>query len=154
MQKILQKLPIFNHFCPFYFLHNSPQQKMRQAPSHKAPPHFFSPNFFLSFYAKIVSTPQKVKDWIVQSTANDLLLFRTEPYYYRSLPTEVAKKCFEMSENGATRADITKVMNAGTGMRLGMLEGDFEHGYVSVGNGISAIDRVKSVQELVDELMG
>lgn len=33
------------------------------------------------------------------------------------------------------------------------LEGDFEHGYVSVGNGISAIDRVKSVQELVDELM-
>ncbi len=97
---------------------------------------------------------QKVKDWIVQSTANDLLLFRTEPYYYRSLPTEVAKKCFKMSENGATRADIAKVMNAGTGMRLGMLEGDFEHGYVSVGNGISAIDRVKSVQELVDELMG
>ncbi|MDG6242286.1 nitronate monooxygenase [Glaesserella parasuis] len=97
---------------------------------------------------------QKVKDWIVQSTANDLLLFRTEPYYYRSLPTEVAKKCFEMSESGATRADIAKVMNAGTGMRLGMLEGDFEHGYVSVGNGISAIDRVKSVQELVDELMG
>ena len=38
-------------------------------------------------------------------------------------------------------------------MRLGMLEGDFERGYVSVGNGISAIDRVKSVQELVDELM-
>ena len=97
---------------------------------------------------------QKVKDWIVQSTANDLLLFRTEPYYYRSLPTELAKKCFEMSENGATRADIAKVMNAGTGMRLGMLEGDFEHGYVSVGNGISAIDRVKSVQELIDELMG
>ncbi|MDG6334647.1 nitronate monooxygenase [Glaesserella parasuis] len=97
---------------------------------------------------------QKVKDWIVQSTANDLLLFRTEPYYYRSLPTEVAKKCFEMSESGATRADIAKVMNAGTGMRLGMLEGDFEHGYVSVGNGISAIDRVKSVQELIDELMG
>ena len=59
-----------------------------------------------------------------------------------------------MSENGATRADIAKVMNAGTGMRLGMLEGDFEHGYVSVGNGISAIHRVKSVQELVDELMG
>ena len=81
-------------------------------------------------------------------------MFRTEPYYYRSLPTELAKKCFEMSKNGATRADIAKVMNAGTGIRLGMLEGDFEHGYMSVGNGISAIDRVKSVQELVDELMG
>ena len=43
------------------------------------------------------------------------------------------------------RADIAKVMNAGTGMSLGMLEGDFERGYVSVGNGISAIHRVKSV---------
>lgn len=96
---------------------------------------------------------EKVKDWMVKSTANDLLLFRTEPYYYRSLPTALAKKCWEMSENGASRADIAKVMNAGTGMRLGMLEGDFEHGYVSVGNGISAIDRVKSVKELVDELM-
>lgn len=63
MQKILQKLPIFNHFCPFYFLHNSPQQKMRQAPSHKAPPHFFNPNFFLSFYAKIVSTPHSGLDY-------------------------------------------------------------------------------------------
>ncbi|HDV7283926.1 TPA: nitronate monooxygenase [Mannheimia haemolytica] len=96
---------------------------------------------------------QKVKEWIVNATANDLLLFRTEPYYYRSLPTELAKKCFEMSENGATRSEIAKVMNAGTGMRLGMLEGDFDNGYVSVGNGISAINRIKTVKELIDELM-
>ena len=96
---------------------------------------------------------EKVKQWIVDSTANDLLLFRTEPYYYRSLPTALAQQCFQMSESGASRADIAKVMNAGTGMRLGMLEGDFDNGYVSVGNGISAIDRIKSVQELIDELM-
>ncbi|STY88115.1 Nitronate monooxygenase [Moraxella ovis] len=95
----------------------------------------------------------KVKQWIVDSTANDLFLFRTEPYYYRSLPTELAKQCFQMSESGASRADIAKVMNAGTGMRLGMLEGDFENGYVSVGNGIGAINRIKSVQEMIDELM-
>ena len=96
---------------------------------------------------------EKVKQWIVDSAANDLLLFRTEPYYYRSLPTELAKKCFQMSESGASRADIAKVMNAGTGMRRGMLEGDFDNGYVSVGNGIGAINRIKSVQELIDELM-
>lgn len=96
---------------------------------------------------------EKVKQWIVDSTANDLLLFRTEPYYYRSLPTELAKKCFELSENGASRAEIAQLMNAGTGMRLGMLEGDFENGYVSVGNGISAINKIQSVQELIEELM-
>ncbi|TCP16117.1 hypothetical protein EV693_11434 [Nicoletella semolina] len=45
-------------------------------------------------------------------------------------------------------------MNAGTGMRLGMLEGNFENGYVSVGNGISAIDNIKSVQEVIDGLVG
>ncbi|OAQ13939.1 diguanylate cyclase [Bibersteinia trehalosi Y31] len=97
---------------------------------------------------------ENVKNWIVRANANDLLLFRTEPHYYRSLPTELAKKCFEMSESGATRAEIAKVMNAGTGMRLGMLEGDFENGYVSVGNGISAINKVQSVKDLIDELMG
>ncbi|AHG85283.1 Dioxygenase [Bibersteinia trehalosi USDA-ARS-USMARC-190] len=97
---------------------------------------------------------ENVKNWIVRANANDLLLFRTEPHYYRSLPTELAKKCFEMSENGATRAEIAKVMNAGTGMRLGMLEGNFENGYVSVGNGISAINKVQSVKGLIDELMG
>ena len=96
---------------------------------------------------------EKVKQWIVGATANDLLLFRTEPYYYRSLPTTLAKQCFEMSESGASRADIAKLMNAGTGMRLGMLEGDFDSGYVSVGNGISQINKIKSVKELIDELM-
>ncbi|RPD89792.1 nitronate monooxygenase [Neisseria weixii] len=96
---------------------------------------------------------EKVKDWIVDSSANDLLLFRTEPYYYRSLPTELAKQCFELSESGAPRSEIAKLMNAGTGMRLGMLEGNFEHGYVSVGNGISAIDKIKTVQEMIDGLI-
>lgn len=96
---------------------------------------------------------QRMKEWIVKASSEDLLFFRTEPYYYRSLPTELAKKCFAMSENGASRAEIAKAMNAGTGMRLGMLEGDFVRGYVSVGNGISAINRIKSVSELIAELM-
>lgn len=96
----------------------------------------------------------KVKEWIVNAAANDLLLFRTEPYYYRSLPTKLAKQCFEMSENGATRSEIAKVMNAGIGMRLGMLEADFDNGYISVGNGISKINKIKSVKELIDDLIG
>ncbi|MDG6247167.1 hypothetical protein QAZ04_11250, partial [Glaesserella parasuis] len=49
--------PIFNHFCPFYFLHNSPQQKNAVSPITQSPTAFFQPKFFLSFYAKIVSTP-------------------------------------------------------------------------------------------------
>lgn len=96
---------------------------------------------------------QSVKEWIVRACADDLLLYRTEPYYYRSLPTELAKKLHKMSENGASRAELAKVMNAGTGMRLGMLEGNFAEGYVSVGNGISAITKIQSVQSLINELI-
>lgn len=95
-----------------------------------------------------------VKEWIVEACANDLLLFRTVPHYYRSLPTELAKVCFQMSERGESREDIAKVMNGGTGMRKGMLEGDFHGGYVSVGNGITNIHRIRSVAEVIQELVG
>lgn len=95
-----------------------------------------------------------VKDWIVKACANDLLLFRTIPYYYRSLPTELAKTYFEMSERGDSREEIAKVMNGGTGMRKGMLEGDFQKGYISVGNGVSHIHRIRTVAEVIQELVG
>lgn len=95
----------------------------------------------------------KTKEMIVNSTAEDLLLFRTIPHYYRSLPTQLGKKLFEMSENGATREEIAKEMNAGTGMRLGMIEGDFENGYISVGNGITHITEVRPVKAVVEDLM-
>lgn len=96
---------------------------------------------------------QSVKDWIVRASAEDLLLFRTEPYYYRSLPTELGKKLFAMSEAGATRSEIAQVMNAGTGMRLGMLEGDFENGYISLGNGISHITEIRPIKEVIEDVM-
>ena len=35
---------------------------------------------------------------------------------------------------------------------LGMLEGDMENGYVSVGQGISLIHAVKSAKEIIDGL--
>ena len=38
-------------------------------------------------------------------------------------------------------------------MRLGMLLGDLDNGYVLVGNGVSLIHEIKSVKDVVDELM-
>ena len=96
---------------------------------------------------------RNVKDLIVQSSSHDLLLFRTEPYYYRSLPTALGKKLHRMSEQGESRNEVAKVMNAGTGMRLGMLEGDLENGYISVGTGISHITSIRSIKEVIDDLM-
>lgn len=48
---------------------------------------------------------------------------------------------------------IAKAMDGVGGMRLGMLLGDLDNGYVSVGNGVSLIHEIKSVKEVVEELM-
>ncbi|WP_265096298.1 hypothetical protein [Enterococcus faecalis] len=38
-------------------------------------------------------------------------------------------------------------------MKTGMLDGDIEKGYVSVGTGISLIRNIRSVEEVVKDLM-
>ncbi|ABR74887.1 nitronate monooxygenase [Actinobacillus succinogenes] len=96
---------------------------------------------------------ENVKQMIVDSTAQDLLLFRTQPAYYRSLPTKLAHKLVEMDEHGASRDELAQAQTGGYGMRQGMLLGDLENGYISVGNGITYIHEIRSVKEVVGELM-
>ena len=97
-----------------------------------------------------------VKELIVKSTAEDLEMFRAPIYYYRSLPVAIRPQLIEndcklppqeaLDENG-------KIMGGTRGMKAGMLEGDFNTGFVSVGNGVSLIHEIKSVKEVVDDLM-
>lgn len=97
---------------------------------------------------------ESVKQRIVDSTAQDLLLFRTEPAYYRTLPTELGRKLITLDEGGATRAELAQAQMGGYGMRLGMLEeGRAEEGYISVGNGITYIKSIRSVKEVIEDLM-
>ncbi|MDF2596905.1 MAG: diguanylate cyclase [Clostridia bacterium] len=101
-------------------------------------------------------THQKVKEMIVNSTAEDLALVRVAPAYYRSLPTKLREKLIEndakmsmeevFQENG-------KLMAGTSGMRIGMLDGDLENGYVSVGTGISVIHSIQPVKEVIEEMM-
>ncbi|RBR96910.1 nitronate monooxygenase [Enterococcus faecalis] len=51
---------------------------------------------------------QNVKELIVNSSAEDLLLFRTIPAYYRSLPGELAYNLLEMDNKGVSREEIGK----------------------------------------------
>lgn len=96
---------------------------------------------------------EHVKQMIVDSTAQDLLLFRTVPAYYRSLPTTLAYQLVEMDEKGATREALAEAQTGGYGMRLGMVEGNLEKGYISVGNGITYIKSIRAVKEVVEDLM-
>ena len=97
---------------------------------------------------------ESVKQQLVESTAQDLLLFRTQPAYYRSLPTKLSQTLVEMDNSGATREELAEAQKGGYGMRLGMLEeGRADEGYISVGNGITYIKSIRSVKEVVEDLM-
>ncbi|MDN4618127.1 nitronate monooxygenase [Paenibacillus sp. PsM32] len=94
---------------------------------------------------------ENVKQMIVDATAEDLLMFRTLPAYYRSLPTKLANKLVEMDNQGASREETSKFLF--DGMRIGMLEGNTDDGYISVGTGITPIKEIITVKEVVDTLM-
>ena len=96
---------------------------------------------------------QNIKEAAVKADANDLLLYRTVPAYYRSLPGELPDKLFEMSNAGATEEEIYNAQHAYVGMRDGMLFGDLSKGYASFGLGISLIHAIEPVSIIMDRLM-
>ncbi|AIQ48662.1 diguanylate cyclase [Paenibacillus sp. FSL R7-0273] len=95
---------------------------------------------------------QSVKQMIVDSTAADLLFYRTLPAYYRSLPTPFAEKLMAMDKQGASREEISRFEGGSSALRIGMLEGNGEGGIISVGTGITSIKKIQTVQEVVEEL--
>ncbi|KFC19610.1 NAD(P)H-dependent flavin oxidoreductase [Chryseobacterium sp. FH1] len=97
---------------------------------------------------------ENVKQLIVDHTASDLLIFRTNPAYYRSIPTPYSQELLEMDERGDSRDEIASKMYGEQGLKVGMLDGDIHRGYITVGNGISYINSIRPVKEVVEELMG
>ena len=93
-----------------------------------------------------------VKQAVLSANALDLLLFRTIPAYYRSLSGKLANELVAMDKAGATNEELGRKMGGFTKLRIGMLEGDTDGGYVSVGNGISFIHKILSVQQIMDNL--
>ncbi len=105
------------------------------------------------FIATVVSrVPRSVKNKIIAASGLDLLLFRTLPHYYRSLPGRLAEKLVAMDKAGASNEALGEAMGGLRGLRVGMLEGNADEGYIALGTGIGSIRSVKSVAEVVDAL--
>lgn len=96
---------------------------------------------------------QNIKEQALQSNATDMLLYRTVPAYYRSLPGELPNKLLKMSQSGATEQEIFEAQGAYNGLRDGMLFGDLSKGFASFGLGISMIDKIEPVSVIMDKLM-
>lgn len=94
-----------------------------------------------------------VKQLLVEHNALDLLLYRTSPAYYRSLPTALSRELLAMDEQGLSREEIGNRMYSSQGMKRAMLDGDLDEGYISVGNGISYIHSIRPVREVIADLM-
>ena len=94
-----------------------------------------------------------VKERLVQANGLDLQLFRTMPAYYRSLSGKLADTLVQMDKNGASNEELGQVMGGLRGLRIGMLEGNSDDGYISLGTGIGAIHAVRSIADVIDELM-
>ena len=108
----------------------------------------FSGSVFISTIESRV--PDSVKAKIVAANGLDLRLFRTLPDYYRALPGKLSDTLVAMDRAGASgRAGP---MGGLRGMRLGMLEGNTDEGYISVGAGIGNIHAITSVAEVVNQL--
>ena len=93
-----------------------------------------------------------VKQAALSSNAFDLLLFRTIPAYYRSLPGALADELVAMDKAGATNDELGRKMGGFANLRVGMLQGDMNKGYVSLGNGISFIHEIRSAKEIIYSL--
>ncbi|WP_174847632.1 NAD(P)H-dependent flavin oxidoreductase [Yersinia artesiana] len=96
---------------------------------------------------------EKVKRLIVESSAEDLLLFRTLPAYYRTLPTDLSPKLAELEAQDTDRETMFKAMNGYHSLWQAMRLGNFDQGIVSTGTGISVIKSVRPAAEIVADLM-
>ena len=110
----------------------------------------FCGTLFLS--SKEARTAQNVKELIVKSNASELDFFRANPYYYRSIPTPLSQKLVKMDNELKTREEISNEMYPMRNIKFGMLDGQVDVGYITVGLGISMIHSIKSCKEIIDEI--
>lgn len=94
-----------------------------------------------------------IKQAAVNADALNLIMYRTIPAFYRSLPGPLPDELLRMSRAGATEEEIYKAQHTYIGMRDGMLLGDLSKGFASFGLGISQIHAVEPVATVLDRLM-
>lgn len=64
----------------------------------------------------------------------------------------LAEKLVAMDKAGASNEALGEAMGGLRGLRVGMLEGNADEGYIALGTGIGSIRSVKSVAEVVEAL--
>ena len=110
----------------------------------------FCGTLFLS--ATEARTAQNVKEMILKTNATDMDFFRAVPYYYRSIPTPLSQKIVQMDKDLKKREEIYNEMKPLRNIKFGMLDGQVDVGYITVGLGVSMIHSIRSCKEIIDDI--
>ena len=92
-------------------------------------------------------TPADIRQFV-----GELIGHRASFYAQRLHEFKLAEKLASMDKAGASNEALGKAMGGLRGLRLGMLEGNTDEGYIALGTGIGNIRSVKSVAEVVNAL--
>lgn len=95
---------------------------------------------------------ENIKEQLVKLDAEDEVMFKAEPKYYRSIPGTLPAKLVKMSEEGKSNEEVWRAADHYKGMQRGMVEGDLDNGYASFGMGMSFIKKIEPVKTVVDRL--
>lgn len=93
-----------------------------------------------------------IKKQMLDTTAEDMLMFRAPNSFYRSLPGELPDKLVEMDKKGATADEIWAAAGDYDDLRQGMLFGKLDKGIASFGLGISMIHSIDPVAKVVNRI--
>ena len=93
-----------------------------------------------------------IKQQLILLNADDMLLYRADPAFYRSIPGKLPNHLVAMNAQGATGTEIFAAADRYNGMREGMLFGNLDKGYASFGLGISQIHAIEPAQKIIARL--
>lgn len=93
------------------------------------------------------------KEWIVNATENDTtVLLKSISMPVRSIENEAAKKLQEIEADGGSMEEILAFAANKMG-KVANEKGDIESGLISMGEGIGLIDDIKSINEIVKDIV-
>ncbi|MBP2058244.1 enoyl-[acyl-carrier protein] reductase II [Lactobacillus colini] len=95
---------------------------------------------------------QNIKERMLTTNAEEMLMFRAPNSFYRSLSGELPDKLVEMDKAGATANEIWDAAGGYDDLRQGMLFGKLDKGIASFGLGISMIHEIEPVEVIVNRL--
>jgi len=96
---------------------------------------------------------QNFKDWMINASENDTtVLLRSIRNPMRVMNNETAKTVREIEARGTTLSEIITFASGKVG-REAYASGDTERGVIAMGECVGLIDEVKSIREIVDDIV-